>query len=103
MHLRSVTRRLQLIPAALSNQRLRRKLWPEAPALQAKHFRNCKLFEDREVLLELMPKNSVCAEVGIFLSNFSEKILRITQPIKLHLVDISGGAIRLLTNDSRRK
>jgi hypothetical protein len=41
----------------------------------------------RDFLLELMPKNGLCVEVGVFDGLLSERILALTQPTKLHLVD----------------
>lgn len=43
--------------------------------------------DDRAWILELIPKNSVGAEVGVFTGMFSEKILTIVQPKQLFLVD----------------
>jgi len=40
----------------------------------------------REFLLQL-PKNSICAEIGVDKGEFSEEILNIVQPSKLHLID----------------
>ena len=41
----------------------------------------------RKFLLNEMPKNSVCAEIGVSQGSFSEQILNIVQPRKLHLID----------------
>jgi hypothetical protein len=41
----------------------------------------------RNFLLELMPKNSICAEIGVWKGEFSKKILKIVQPKELHLID----------------
>jgi Methyltransferase domain len=41
----------------------------------------------RDFLLELMPKNAVCVEVGVFDGMLSERILALTAPRQLHLVD----------------
>lgn len=38
-------------------------------------------------LLELMPKGGVCAEIGVWEGNFSERILAETEPAELHLID----------------
>jgi Methyltransferase domain len=43
--------------------------------------------EARRNLLELMPKASVCAEIGVWKGNFSKKILNRVQPSTLHLID----------------
>lgn len=55
--------------------------------LSEKHIENCKLITDRVKLLELMPKNAICAEIGIDEGFFSEKILNITNPNKFFLID----------------
>jgi hypothetical protein len=52
---------------------------------QVVHFFGEK--DGREWLLERLPKNSVCAEIGVFQGRFSELILSITRPQKLHLID----------------
>lgn len=41
----------------------------------------------REFLLEMMPKNSMCAEIGVQRAFFSSKILKTVKPKKLFLID----------------
>ncbi|SHK42638.1 class I SAM-dependent methyltransferase [Rhodothermus profundi] len=41
----------------------------------------------RQELLLRMPQGSVCAEIGVYKGDFSEMILEITKPKKLHLID----------------
>jgi hypothetical protein len=45
----------------------------------------------RKFLLEMMPKHSVCAEIGVSQGLFSEEILEVVQPKKLHLIDPWAG------------
>ncbi len=73
----------------------RRQIWSMVNPLEKKHIHHCQLVEDRLKLLEYMPKNSVCAEIGILRCEFSESILEITQPSKLHLIDIDPAAINI--------
>ena len=47
----------------------------------------CLFVPDRITLLHDLPKNSVCAEIGVFNGSFSKDILRISKPAKLHLID----------------
>jgi len=62
--------------------------------LKRKHVKNCKVIEDRAKLLKFLPKNSICAELGILHCNYSEKILTITKPKKLHLIDCNNRYIK---------
>lgn len=41
----------------------------------------------RTELLNRMPKNSVCAEIGVYKGEFSGHILKVVRPKKLHLID----------------
>lgn len=42
---------------------------------------------NRTKFLEILPKNSIGVELGVFKGDFSKKILEIVQPEKLYLVD----------------
>ena len=71
----------------------RREILPPVKLLEDKYIANCRLVKNREEMLKYMPKNAVCAEIGILEGAFSAKILEITQPEKLHLIDIDAAAI----------
>jgi hypothetical protein len=43
--------------------------------------------DNRKKLLKSMPKGSVCAEIGVWKGEFSKRILDVTKPSKLHLID----------------
>jgi len=47
-----------------------------------------KILENREELLNILPKNLECVELGVFLGDFSKEIYNICLPAKLYLVDI---------------
>jgi len=53
-----------------------------------KHLKNCKLLSDRTELLKLLPKNMTIAEIGVDQGDFSQQILNICSPSKLHLIDL---------------
>jgi hypothetical protein len=44
-------------------------------------------YDRRRFLLQRVPEGAVCAEVGVWKGDFSEKILRTVKPRELHLVD----------------
>lgn len=55
--------------------------------LNQNHLKSLAVLPTRLHLLEKLPKNGIVAEIGIAKGGFSEKILNITQPKKLHLID----------------
>ena len=56
--------------------------------LSDKHLQNLKALTSREELLKLMPKGGVVAELGVDEGTFSEKIIHLSMPEKLYLVDV---------------
>src|SRR5687767_4505778 len=44
--------------------------------LQQKHIENLRVLLDRQAFLKQMPKNAVCAEIGVNEGEFSEDILK---------------------------
>lgn len=62
---------------------------PKVP-LSQKHIENCELLLNRRVLLSKLDKNAVVAEIGVAEGEFSKEIMDITNPEKLHLIDIWG-------------
>lgn len=56
--------------------------------LQQKHISNLKVIQNRNKLLEFLPKNGIVAELGVNKGEFSREIFEICDPEKLHLIDI---------------
>jgi Methyltransferase domain len=69
-----------------------------SPLLQNCHVKNCRLIESRAKMLEYLPKDSVVAEVGTEYGHFAEKILSITKPKKLHLIDYNFNLFKAEVN-----
>jgi len=53
----------------------------------ARKLHKRKTRKHKEFVLKLMPNNSVCAEIGVYIGKFSEDILKKTKPKKLYLID----------------
>lgn len=73
----------------------RREMWPLVLPLEERHIQNCRLVENRIKMLDLMPKQAVCAELGILQCDFSEEIMKHTYPTRLHLIDFDDTAIKI--------
>ncbi len=43
--------------------------------------------DEREFIFKYFPKNAICAEIGVWKGDFSEKIVAQTNPTRLHLID----------------
>ena len=56
-------------------------------SLEEKHMKNLKVLTDKATFLNVLPKGAIVAEVGVAQGNYSEKILSVTQPKELHLID----------------
>ena len=54
------------------------------------HLKNAKLITTREELLRTLPQNGIVAELGVDEGDFSNLILTLNKPKKLHLVDFWG-------------
>jgi hypothetical protein len=55
------------------------------------HVANCRVLPSREQLLDNLPKNAICAEIGVDVGDFSAQIIQQTSPSLLHLVDAWSG------------
>ena len=62
-------------------------LLPGARLWERVRSRTARRAVRRDFLLDLMPKNAVCVEVGVFDGLLSERILALTAPRRIHLVD----------------
>ncbi|MFN3876344.1 MAG: class I SAM-dependent methyltransferase, partial [Flavobacteriales bacterium] len=60
--------------------------------LSPSHIANLRVVTDRDAFLEALPKGGVVAEAGVDRGDFSARILAITRPEKLHLIDFWGSA-----------
>ncbi|MBA3966041.1 MAG: class I SAM-dependent methyltransferase [Nitrospirales bacterium] len=58
--------------------------------LTKEHIKNLKILTNKAALLDVLPKHSVAAEIGVSRGDYSEKILSIVQPQQLHLIDSWG-------------
>jgi len=69
----------------LKRQRVEARL-PQTQ-LRPEHVARCQTLLDREALLARLPQAGVGAELGVDQGDFTEAILRIARPSRLHLVD----------------
>ncbi|MDH5608014.1 MAG: class I SAM-dependent methyltransferase [Cyclobacteriaceae bacterium] len=76
-----------------ANKYIRRKIYQIDAAypsikLDHKHLKNLTGLPGRMDLLQLLPHDGVVAEIGVAQGEFSDAIIEICHPSKLHLVDV---------------
>jgi len=83
--------KLLILPVA---KKINTKISTEIPKIEISkiHIINAKLLTTRQEMLELLPKGGIVAELGVDEGGFSESILTINKPQKLHLVDYWGSS-----------
>ncbi len=57
-------------------------------SLSREHVQNCELLLNRSEMLSKLRKGGKIAEIGVAQGDFSELILKITEPDSLHLIDV---------------
>src|SRR4051812_23165004 len=55
--------------------------------LKEENISNLKTITNREELIRQLPQHKVIAEIGVNRGEFSEVLLKIAEPKKLHLID----------------
>ena len=93
VHVPVINAECKLYDAFITEQTQRRRkdrMSLPVTRLKKRHFKNLKYVLDRYEMLSLFPKKSICAEIGVASGNYSQDILRIVQPQKLHLIDMWG-------------
>ena len=68
--------------------------------LEDKHLENCKVVSNRINLLDYLPKESVCAELGVLDGKYTKEIISRTNPTELVLVDIDSDIENVIKGDS---
>lgn len=63
-------------------------LCKKAGEIEMKFLEDAKILPGRESTLERLPKDMTAAEVGVAFGDFSEKILKYTNPKKFYAIDI---------------
>ena len=58
-----------------------------APELSEKHIKNCRLIENRLVLIERMKRGGVVCEAGTAFGSFAKEIVQRTSPRTFHIID----------------
>ena len=69
--------------------------------LRPEHVARCRVLLDREAMLAELPPGGVGAELGVDQGDFTETILRVARPQRLHLVD--SWATRRYNDDKARR
>lgn len=69
-------------------------LQKEAAALRPEALTGCRVFADREALLECLPKQGIVAELGTAGGHFALEILRRCEPVELHVFDLDMDRLR---------
>lgn len=59
-----------------------------APELPAEKISLAKILPSRIKMLDCLPKNAVCAEIGTLYGDFAREIISRTNPEKLHIVEM---------------
>lgn len=72
----------------------RKKIEETIPKISFKKENICNttILTDRAELLKMLPVNGIVAELGVDRGLFSDQILRLNQPKKLHLIDLWNSA-----------
>jgi hypothetical protein len=55
--------------------------------LERRHTADCELLPDRNMLLDLLPKGGVAAEIGVAFGDYTREILARAAPSQLYLID----------------
>jgi hypothetical protein len=77
---------LKIVPMLLGGMRAPRRFLATGWRTQRTKSRRQKP-TPRDFLLEMLPKHSVCAEIGVWRGRFSARILEVVRPARLHLID----------------
>ncbi len=72
-----------------------RPLFKQAPKLPQQVLGDCQLLADRQALLERLPRQAICAELGTQEGRFARAILRTARPREFHIVDIDLSRLEL--------
>lgn len=65
-------------------------IYPDDMALGKKHTKHLRILVRRSKLLREMLKEGIVAEIGVDEGDFSDRIIKISRPRKLHLIDSWG-------------